>query len=390
MANQERPLIAIGIELDWPLPHHYDLVRGITTYGGERGWICRVEPGLETSTRVDELPAAYDGIIARATPELAAHCRRRGIPLVNVWNNSSDHTVPRVSVNHERLGELAAEHLIQRGFRNFGLIARAGDITAQVCMQAAESVIRRNGFEAGVMFQSSMPTELHDWAQYRADLTKWLATSELPVAVIASDHIIARHFVDQCVATELWVPDDVAVISCQDNELVCGGIEPTITAIECGFEAAGGAAAELLAAMLGGAEATSGTSIAPFSGYVVERRSTDVRPVPDRVVARALRYIWDNSHLPIGVDDVAHSAGMSRRSLERRFRNVLDQSVNDKIIESRIERAKRILRDTDDPIKLVAVDAGFSNSESMARVFSTRVGISPSRYRASRQDLSML
>jgi LacI family transcriptional regulator len=108
------------------------------------------------------------------------------------------------------------------------------------------------------------------------------------------------------------------------------------------------------------------------------------------VVARARRYIWDNSHLPIGVDDVAHSAGMSRRSLERRFRRVLDRSVNDKIIESRIERAKRILRDTDDPIKLVAVDAGFSNSESMARVFSTRVGISPSRYRASRQDLSML
>ena len=80
--------IAIGIELDWPYEHHYDVVQGVLEYGREQNWECRLEPGLETTLDIKKLPSKYDGIIARANQSLVDCCKKEGVPLINVWTNS--------------------------------------------------------------------------------------------------------------------------------------------------------------------------------------------------------------------------------------------------------------------------------------------------------------
>jgi LacI family transcriptional regulator len=377
------PLIAVGIEFDWPISHHYDILRAVLHYGQELGWSCRVEPGLTTSKLVTELPDAYDGVIARASSELADCCRKLNVPLVNVWANSPVSATHTITSDHEEIGRLAAHYLVARGFRTFGYLARSNDITAEENLEGIRSVLNPKGLECAVL-NSDVPFELSDWKDYRHSITDWLADRPLPLAIIASGAVIARHFADQCLKCGLLIPDDIAIISCQDDELVCGGITPALTSINCGFEDVGRVAVEMLANMLAGQDVPT-MRRAKIDALITERRSTDVHPVDDRVVARALRFIWDHSHHAMTVVDVADATGMTRRSLERRFRSVLDQSINEKILESRVERAKRILEETDDPIKSVALAAGFSSCDRMGQVFGQHLGMTPTQYRTDKK-----
>ena len=116
---------------------------------------------------------------------------------------------------------------------------------------------------------------------------------------------------------------------------------------------------------------------------VVERRSTDAQPVDDRVVARALRFIRDRSHLAVYVPDVAKAVGMSQRNLERHFRAALDQTINQAIVDCRLQHAKRLLSGSDMLIKAIAAKVGFSSNVRMAQVFSKQLGQTPRAYRQS-------
>lgn len=102
----------------------------------------------------------------------------------------------------------------------------------------------------------------------------------------------------------------------------------------------------------------------------------------DEVVARALDYIWTRSHSVLSVTDVARYTGVARRTLERRMAATLNRSVLDEIIQCRISRAERLLRETQLPIKTVASLAGFGSAENMRQVFQKVSKIPPGKYRS--------
>ena len=383
--KNDRPLIAIGIELDWPLQHHYDLLAAILKAAKKTNWVCRIESGLESSDRIEQLPDNYDGVIARLTPALADCCRRSNVPVVNVWANSPVKNAVKVFQDETQTGIAAANYFLQRGFRNFGVIQRLDDKRAEYMLKIVEKVVHENGGEVAPWFVSLIPVQMDDWNSYRKQMADWIDGLQLPSAVFASDHIMARHFVQQCLDRGLWIPDDVAVISGMDSSFVCAGMEPTITALKFDYEKIGEVIVETMARMIGGDSAAVRSVAVGGAVTINERRSTDVHAVDDRTVARALRYVWDNGPLPISVEDVVDALQVTRRWLERRFRDELGQSINDVITETRMSRAKRILRDTDEKIYAVAKDAGFSNAQHMARVFAKKAGISPTEYRASAQ-----
>ena len=65
--------------------------------------------------------------------------------------------------------------------------------------------------------------------------------------------------------------------------------------------------------------------------HVVARRSTDVHAVNDDCVQRALEFMKQHSDGELRVDDVAKAAGLSRRQLERRFRESMGRTVLNEI-----------------------------------------------------------
>jgi len=75
----------------------------------------------------------------------------------------------------------------------------------------------------------------------------------------------------------------------------------------------------------------------------------------------------------------------TRRTLERRFRESLGRSIASEITRLRIERAKRIMTETDAPMKEVAKDSGFRNSDHFYKVFARVEGTPPTQYRDDHQ-----
>ncbi|MEP3481695.1 MAG: AraC family transcriptional regulator [Fuerstiella sp.] len=131
--------------------------------------------------------------------------------------------------------------------------------------------------------------------------------------------------------------------------------------------------AEILAAAL--AEHPS-ESIDPLSGNDQQLVSVD-----DRLVADALRLIWDQSKGDLTVTDLEQQLPVTRRHLERRFRGALGHTIHDEILRCRMERARRLLSNTDMLMKEVAVAAGFPNADNMGRTFRRLEGRSPKEFR---------
>jgi LacI family transcriptional regulator len=144
------------------------------------------------------------------------------------------------------------------------------------------------------------------------------------------------------------------------------------------------AAAMLDRLMSGGEPPSSPELVAPAE--LVPRSSTDVFASDDLLVARALRFISENSHQRIQVKDVATAVATTRRTLERRFSASAGRTIADEITRLRLERAKRRMVETDAPMKDVAIDAGFRNSDHFYKVFARIEGIPPTQYREERQQ----
>jgi len=114
---------------------------------------------------------------------------------------------------------------------------------------------------------------------------------------------------------------------------------------------------------------------------VVTRRSTEILALEDPEVAAALRFLHDHAAEPIGVDDLVAHLMISRRSLEIRFRRETGRTIHEELQRVRLERAMRLLRETDLPISRVASGAGFRSPSYLAQVFRQVVGATPARYR---------
>lgn len=107
----------------------------------------------------------------------------------------------------------------------------------------------------------------------------------------------------------------------------------------------------------------------------------DVISVKDRTVNDALRIIWSESHTDLSVDSLAKRLGLSPRSLQRRFHEALQRTVRDELFRCRIDRAHRLLRDTDLSIPEIAQSSGFSSHDALARAIQKEDGMTPLKLR---------
>jgi LacI family transcriptional regulator len=169
-----------------------------------------------------------------------------------------------------------------------------------------------------------------------------------------------------------------------NTELLCEKMSPSLTSVEMGFERVGREAARLLDRLMDGRPAPARPVAVPPVG-VVARLSTNAFAVDDPVVSRALRLIAGGACRGMRVYDVVAALPTTGRSLERRFCRVLGRTIRDEITRVRIERAKRLLSETDAPLKSVAAACGFSRPEILAKLFRQEEGEPPGAFRRARR-----
>jgi len=370
--------VGIWFDLDWGVKRELDVYAGCQRYADEMGWKCTIDPAIARSLRAGSGELPYDGILTRVTQPIADAACKAGVPVVNVWLNSPVKGIPSVLTDFETSGAMAAEHLLGRGFRQFGYLGFQRLLDVQQQLKGFRAVLRKEGFRcSSYRFPHTLlDRDASGWESFVAGLRAWVDELKPPVGILVGQDLYCRFLIDVCRSKGLHVPGDVAIVGCGNEASMCSSPPPSLTSIDEGHEQKGYRAAALLDRLMNGAAPPDGPELV-----------ADVFAVDDPLVARAMRFMADNSHRVLNVPEVANAVATSRRTLERRFRAAVGRSIAEEMIRLRLNRAKRRLVETDTPMKTVALDAGFRTANHFSKVFSRVEGISPSRYREERQKV---
>ena len=343
-----------------------------------RNWVLSVQPRV-LDRSVPRLSAEdCDGVIARVTSPAAADAvRRLAVPAVVLSYEAAPHHVC-VGTRSTSEGRLAAEYFLDRGFGTFAFCGVAEQFSRE----------RLGGFAACLAEHRHAVHEYPRqrsrgqgwWAGEHGHLARWLATLPKPVAVFAATDDVGRRVLAACQWRCLRVPDQVAVLGVDNDELLCELCTPPLSSIALDTDKAGFEAAAALEALMAGRE-PSQRSIVVEPLCAITRQSTDVLAVEDHDVALAIRYIREHAHERIGVRDVVRHVPASRRSLECRFKRLRGRTLHDELLHARVERAKHLLATSQLSMPQVAKASGFSSADYMRYVFRRTEGLPPLSYR---------
>ncbi|MEM6393105.1 MAG: substrate-binding domain-containing protein [Planctomycetota bacterium] len=374
MPNHDKQ--AIGLLVDTSEGVFRQVLLGIAAYrSARRGWRCE---RLEHRPRggVAQTLAGWrgDGLIVQLLEEADVDAvRRLGVPVVEVFE-WLDWTPAAAYVESHAVGRLGAEHLLDLGYERLAYVERAG---------MALSYRRGKGFADTAEAAGRRVTVLRGAGDSVGKLVSVLKRLDKPVGVMAGTDRGAFRVIEACRLAGLRVPEDVAVLGAGNDEVACAFSTPALTSVELGAQRAGYAAAALLDGLIRGSPMPAEPVTVP-PVRVVARGSTAAVGGADAVVTTALSAMREPGGLGVGVDAeaLAERAGVSRRTLERRFEAVLGRSPWEVLQRARVDRAAGLLLETDQPVKSVAAEAGFTEPRQMGRAFRAVHGVTPAAYRA--------
>ncbi len=322
-----------------------------------------------------------DGIIARIQDdEMAEAVHRTGLPAVNVSGLWPGTDIPRVTVDDAAAGRMAAGHLLDCGFHSFGFVGYSTRANSRWRFEAFRDVVEAAGWTCACYEGGPAMTPHGAWTEEIDEVGRWIADLPRPAGVWACSDVRGWHVSEACRRTDLRVPEDVALLGMDNDELVCRLSAPPLSSIAVPWARVGAVAAALLDRMMDGSKPLSQKVLVPPVG-VVARRSSDALALDDGDVVDALRFIRGHADRPIRVADVLEEVPVSRRSLERRFLREVGRTLSAEIRRAHVERARRLLAETDLAMPEIAEASGFIYPQRLSTVFKGETGHTPSAYR---------
>lgn len=362
------------------------LLRGIYSYGREHGAWSTYFP---EQSRGDLPPESLrrwrgDGIIARIENDrIAEIVASLNVPIVDVSASHALPNIPWVETHDESIAQLAVDHFLERGFKNFAFCGDSRFAWSRYRCDGMKRLLAKSGFECHTF--SDDPDKGSD--DNEVELARWLTNLPKPVGVLACYDIRGRQLIEICRRHSIAVPEQVAVLGVDNDDLVCTLSETPLSSIVPNSRGAGYLAASLLAKMMeGGSVDTTAHLLKPLG--IVTRQSTDSLAIDDPEVIRAAQFIREHACSGIKVEDILRVVPLTRRVLENRFKKYLGHSPHDAIQQIRLQRAEELLRESELPLATIADRAGFIHCEYFSVAFKRWKGVSPSVYRQSQLSSS--
>jgi LacI family transcriptional regulator len=326
-----------------------------------------------------------DGIIARIEDgELARQIESLEIPVVDLYGGIGH--IPAVITDHRAIGRMAAEHLIERGLQRFAYCGYPGVYPSDERCRHFLGRLAEVGHGAEIYApprrRRSTLIAASEYLEFQREgsLVRWIETLPKPIGMMAFNDLRANQILTACEENGVAVPEEVAVIGVDNDDVICGLSRPSLTSIEQYADEVGYQAAALLDRLMGG-DAPPRETLRVKPRGIVARLSTDIVAVADADVAAALHYIREHACDGTTIDDILSHVPISRRTMERRFAELLGRSPMDEIIRIQLGYVKPLLSATDNPLDKIAPLAGFRYVQSMCVLFKKRTGRTPGQYR---------
>ena len=365
------------LSLGWYYP---EIHRGVARFARDQDWHV-------TADFDDPIPAHWqgDGVIALlgARHNHWPQLRRLRVPVVDLAESRPNIRLPRVTMDNFAIGRMAAEHFLESGYRHFAACRRWELGVSRRRCDAFQLTVNSDGHDCELM---SWQRERGDQVDTRQKRHRWLmkrlSKLKKPVALFAVRDVDAVEVIEACAAAGISVPDEVAVLGVDNNEMICDCLRVPLSSIDPNLEEVGYQGAALLSCLLSGKRPPlNPIYIAPIG--IVRRRSSDGLAVEHSAVAAALRFIHDHAHEPIRMVDVTAHVEISRSGLEKAFREHFVRAPMEELRRVRLQRAMSMLRETDLTVTEVAEQAGFQTAHSLCRNFRQHLRITPGNYRTT-------
>lgn len=362
-------------------------LRGIGAYARTRqDWNCQFQPASDES--IDRLSSwqPHGVILEIYSPEWVPKLQALGVPVVDVSEVIEKPPFPLVIHDSHAIGRLAADYLLARGFGALAFIGITNAVYSAVRKQGFVERATEVGVEClchivGLASRSNDQSGGHDWRVEDDALRTFIRRlPDRPVGVFASNDGRAIQFIEAGREIGLDVPGRVAVVGCDNDDLLCELARPPLSSVVNASEQVGFQAAAVLNRLLDGQPPAQRKTLLPPIN-VITRQSSELMAVDDPELAVALRYIRENSHRPLNGDEVVRQVAVARRSLERRFASHLGRTLHDEIERAHVDQARQLLVHTDLPMPAVAERSGFGSLRTLAIAFRKATQLTPSAYR---------
>jgi LacI family transcriptional regulator len=375
------PQVALIIESS--VSYGRSILQGIARYmASHHRWSVYFEQHeLGTAPPAWLASSHWDGILCRPTdPALARRLLHMHVPVVDLNDLYENLKLPWVGSNHRAIGRLGANHFVERGFRHFAFCGFSKELWALQRREGFCAVVEQEYFPIPVYESPWRGSTVSRWDLEIEHIGKWLSDLPKPIGVMACNDARALHLLDACHQTRILVPEEVAVVGVDNEEIFCELCNPALSSVAPEAERIGYQAAELLDKLMSGqSPACQRILIDPVR--IVTRRSSDTLAIKDRTVAAAIRFINEQALHGCTTTDVTKFVRVSRSFLERRFRQHLKRSPQAEIRRVQGSRIKQLLTETDFTLERISELSGFEHPEYMSVVFKRLFGQTPGQYR---------
>ncbi len=374
-------MIKVILLIDCADEHDRKLLRGIMRYSKENGpWLFyRLLPDYRFSSGCEEKAIEFakswkaDAIMGRWNDSKLHLLDELDIPVVLQNNRSRSDVFSNISGDYDTTGRLAAQYFRNKLYTEYAFYGIKDIVWSEERCEGYRSEVEK--------FKGHFYSYVEQVGEDNREMTvEWLMNLPKPIAVFCCDDAHALFLTETCKISGIRVPEDVAILGVDDDDLLCHISDPTLSSIQMDVENGGYMTCKLLHEQLkSGSRKPFNVNITPLR--IHERKSTSVWNITDSQVLRLIEVIENDYSRDLKMDELLQTVSLSRRSIEMRFKKVMGVTIYQYLLKVRVEHLAYLLVTTDRPYIDIVYDVGFRDYNNVSRIFRKFKGCSPQEWR---------
>ena len=284
----------------------------------------------------------------------------------------------KISGDYIGAGVMAAQFFAKRYFKNFAFYGNKNFFWSKARAEGYRREVER--IRGNYYYFESELLDSMQWSREHVELDNWLQGLPKPVALFACDDNFALQVSEMCKVNNINIPDELSLLGVDNDELICNLSHPSISSIVTDDENGGYQTGKMLQNLI------LNKNNIPFNINIdpvrIElRQSTEKYNISDSYVKTVLNYIHENIRLNISIDELTAIVPLSRRNLEKKFREATGTSVHQFILDKKVDLISTELLTTDKDLLDIAIETGFNDVRNVYRIFKKYTGYTPVSFR---------
>ncbi len=342
---------------------------------GDKGQICRL----------DKIDWPIDGAIVQRNIAMTGieDITNLGVPVILAYNSQEPiANFPTINTGDKEIATKIYGYFRDRGYQRFAFCGLANMNWSIRRQKAFEECVRKDGLEIMSYVDETVENVKMVWQWDMTAMIKWLKKLPKPIAMMLCNDDWGIKVLEACKEVGIEVPEEISIVGVDDNnDCRCNLFGMPLSSLSLDSEKSGFETAKLLDDIIDGREQMDNQKIYTPVMSVVTRNSSDILAIENQQLLKALEFIRANAKGMIQIANVVAVTNISRRGLERLFKDVMGRSIYDEIRRIKCNVVEELLLKTDLSMVEIAKTVGFTDHKHLNRVFASQKNMPPSRFR---------